>query len=95
MPDLQTLQDEFAERGLRVVGVSIDQRRAAGDVRGFLAEHGIRFMILHDATATVSHTFRTAGVPETFLIDAEGIVRERWIGQASAADMRPAIEAIL
>jgi hypothetical protein len=49
-------------------------------------------MILHDARSRVSHTFRTAGVPETFLIDADGVLRERWIGQASAADMRPAIE---
>ena len=95
MPDLQALQDEFASRGLEVVGVSIDQRRAAGDIERFVEEHDIRFRILHDPSSTISHTFRTAGVPETFLIDADGVLRERWIGQATAAEMRPAIERVL
>ena len=95
MPDLETIHEEFADRGLRVVGISIDQQRDADEIERFLAEHAIRFMILHDATSTVSHTFRTVGVPETFLIDADGVLRHRWIGQARAADMRPAIEAAL
>jgi cytochrome c biogenesis protein CcmG/thiol:disulfide interchange protein DsbE len=95
MPDLQALQDEFESRGLRVVGVSIDQQRAGDEIRHFLEEHAIDFLILHDATSTVSHRFRTAGVPETFLIDADGVLRGRWIGQASADDMRPAILRVI
>jgi len=94
MPDLQRLQDEFASRGLRVVGVSIDQARASDDVRRFMEDYGIGFLVLHDASSTISHTFRTAGVPETFLIDANGVLRRRWIGQATADDMRPAIDSI-
>ena len=95
MPDLQAVHEEYAPRGLRVIGVSIDQQRAAGDIHAFLRDHGIHFTILHDATSTVSHTFRTAGVPETFLIDAAGVLRARWIGQASAADMRGEIEEVV
>ena len=94
MPDLQRLQDEFASRGLRVVGVSIDQARAEDDVRRFMEDYRIDFLVLHDAASTISHTFRTAGVPETFLIDADGVLRRRWIGQASADDMRPAIDSV-
>ena len=94
MPDLQRLQDEFGARGLRVVGVSIDQARAADDVRRFIEDYGIGFLVLHDASSTISHTFRTAGVPETFLIDADGVLRRRWIGQARADDMRPSIDSV-
>jgi hypothetical protein len=34
-------------------------------------------------------------VPETVLIDAEGILRARWIGQVRAAQIRPALEEVL
>ena len=95
MPDLQSIADEFGPRGLRVVGVSIDQQRDADEVRRFLEHHAIGFTILHDATSSVSRTFRTAGVPETFLIDAEGVLRHRWIGQATAADIRPVIAQVI
>ena len=95
MPDLEALHREFAPRGLRLIGVSIDQRRDADDIRRFLDEHDITFTILHDASSTVGHAFRTSGVPETVLIDAQGVLRARWIGQVGAADIRPALEELM
>lgn len=95
MPELQAIQDEFGAHGLRVVGVSIDQKRALDDIRRFMDEHAIGFTILHDPASRVTHTFRTAGVPETVLIDGDGVLRARWIGQVHAAQIRPAVEELL
>ena len=91
MPALQQIQDEFAARGLRVVGVSIDQKRAVDQIRGFIDEHAIGFTILHDPASRVARTFRTVGVPETVLIDEHGVLRARWIGQVNAEQIRPAV----
>jgi cytochrome c-type biogenesis protein len=44
-------------------------------------ELGITFPILLDPDQTVMSRFRTLGVPETFLIDGEGVIRHRWIGE--------------
>jgi len=60
---------------------SIDRRTAAGQVRGFVDDNGITCTILHDAGSEVTRRFRTAGVPETFLIDREGTIVHRWIGE--------------
>ena len=81
MPGLQALHERYRASGLEVVGASIDARGASDAIRSFAQEFGITFTILHDADETVNRLFRTNGVPETFLIDAEGRIAHRWIGR--------------
>jgi cytochrome c biogenesis protein CcmG, thiol:disulfide interchange protein DsbE len=97
MPHLQQVHERFAERGLRVVGVSVDARGSEGAIHQFLADVGVSFTILHDPADAVSRQFRTIGVPETFLIDREGVIRRRWIGKFDplAEDAVRDIEAAL
>lgn len=97
MPGLQALHEEFAEEGLRVVGVSIDAESADAEVRRFLRENAITFTILHDPRERVSRTFRTTGVPETFLINREGMLVARWIGAFDplSEDARAKVRAAL
>lgn len=91
MPDLQAIEDDFGGDAFRVVGVSIDQSSADRAVHDFVERHSIDFMILRDPRGTVQRTFRTIGVPETYLIDGEGVVRARWIGQIDAGVVRAAV----
>jgi peroxiredoxin len=81
MPGLQELHETYAAHGLRVVGVSIDAARDAPEIRRFLDDNDISFTILHDADEQVTRAFRTIGVPETFLIDREGRLVQRWLGK--------------
>lgn len=81
MPALQALHEQFGDRGLHIVGVTIDAAMDANAVQRFLDEIGITFLILHDPADRVSRQFRTAGVPETFLIDSDGRIVQRWIGR--------------
>ena len=81
MPGLQALHESYRARGLRVLAVSIDRRDADPEVREFLREHRIDLTVLRDPQERVSRAFRTTGVPETFLIDREGKIAARWIGQ--------------
>lgn len=97
MPALDSLQHAYAARGLRVVGVNLDESGADEDVKGFIADHGITFTVLRDPDERVVRTFRTSGVPETFLIGADGTVVHRWIGefQPMAPDARAMVEKAL
>lgn len=95
---LQAAHEEWGDEGLRVVGASIDRRTARSQVDRFVEDHGITFTILHDPASEVTRSFRTAGVPETFLIDREGTVVHRWVGEfdpteaAEAARIRQALD---
>jgi cytochrome c-type biogenesis protein len=86
MPALQQLHRQFADSGLRILGVSVDAGGADRAIRRFVEELGITFQILWDPDQRVSHTFRTIGVPETFLVDGSGRIAHRWIGQFDPMD---------
>jgi cytochrome c biogenesis protein CcmG, thiol:disulfide interchange protein DsbE len=87
MPSMQELHESFADEGLRVVAVSIDAETGqrllgmpGGDVRGFVREHGLTFDIWRDPAGDIQRTYRTTGVPESFLIDREGRIIKKVIG---------------
>jgi len=80
MPALEALHQRYGTEGLRVVGVSVDGRFSAGEIPGFLESVGASFLILHDPAEQVVRRFSAVGVPESYLIDGEGVFRHRWVG---------------
>lgn len=97
MPDLQALHEEFAPRGLRVIGVSIDAAGADDVVREFLGEYGITYEIARDPDERITSLFPAPGVPITVLIDAEGTVVWRHLGPLTAdhPELRKALGRVL
>lgn len=77
MPSIQRLYQELGPRGLRVVAVSIDDAGAGRDIRDFAREYGLTFDILHDPTGDIQRTYQLIGVPESFLIDKNGVIRKK------------------
>ncbi|MHB1170623.1 MAG: peroxiredoxin family protein, partial [Longimicrobiales bacterium] len=73
-----TLHERYDSAGLAVVAVSLDAAR--DDAAAFANELGLTMRMLHDPASRVTRTFRTTGVPETFLIGADGRIVRRWIG---------------
>ena len=65
---------------MKVVAVSIDEAGFAQQIREFTAALHLTFEILHDDTGAIQAIYRTAGVPETFVIGRDGVIRKRWIG---------------
>ena len=88
MPSIQRLHDRLGPRGLKVVAVSVDgasaTERAAGDPRelvaSFARDMGLDFTLWLDPTGRVQRTYRTTGVPESFLIDRDGTIVKKVIG---------------
>jgi cytochrome c biogenesis protein CcmG, thiol:disulfide interchange protein DsbE len=81
MPAIEALHRELAPQGLRVVAVSIDHAGAERTIRRFVDELDLSLDIWHDSEQQAPRTFRTIGVPETLLIDRDGRLVHRWIGQ--------------
>ena len=81
MPSLDALHRDLSDEGLRVVAVSVDGAGDVGDIRAFVAEHGLSMTILHDPQQRVPRAFATRGVPETFLIGRDGTLLKHWIGR--------------
>jgi peroxiredoxin len=81
MPSLERLHETLGGSGFEVVGVSIDDGDSSNVMR-FVRELGLGFDVLHDREGAIQRIYRTSGVPESFVIDKDGIIVKRVIGPA-------------
>lgn len=93
IPALESLHRQHAASGLVIAGVSIDQSADTAKIRDYAQSLGASYPIWHDEDDRVSSTFLAIGVPASYLIDREGILRWRHLGPVKADD--PALTAAL
>ena len=86
-PSLNRLHQELSDRGLVVLGVSVDEQKQAYDE--FLQRFGITFPTVRDPEMSVSTRYGTHKYPESYLIDREGRVVRRYVGPENW--MRPEV----
>ena len=71
MPYLQSMQDLYAARGLKVIGVSVDEGGTAG-VSAFLAAQKIHYPSVIDPEGRIANILQTTVLPTSVLIDRTG-----------------------
>lgn len=95
-PEIEALHREFAPLGLRIVAVSVDE---GGDdaVSEFVRQMGATFEIGRDPSGSIRHLYQGIGVPESYLISADGRLLLRQFGAIpdGGAAMRQAIAKAL
>jgi peroxiredoxin len=82
MPGIQALHDSLGPQGLRVVALSVDDPGFESAIRTFVAEQKLTFEILHEGSGKIERDYQTSGIPETFIIGKDGVIRKRVIGAA-------------
>lgn len=96
-PYLQEIFEEHRDRGFEIVGISMDTGDAADDVAMFVEEFGVTYSILHDPQMRGMELYQVLGLPATFLIDREGVLRWMRYGPIPEgdADFLRALEDVL
>ena len=94
--ELERYRQTFSAHGLRVVAVSVDQGSDV-KVRKFVQAQGSQFPVAHDAEARIQAMYGVGGLPTTYLLDAQGKVLWRAVGdfRLDSAGMAVAIAAAL
>jgi cytochrome c biogenesis protein CcmG, thiol:disulfide interchange protein DsbE len=92
MPALQTASERFQGR-VQIIGV--DQGESAADVQRFVEEMGVTFPIPMDGDSTVGRLYNIQGMPTTFFIDRNGVIRHLWIGEMNSITLAEGIAEIL
>ena len=78
-PQLVQLSVRNADRGLVVLGVDLQEHPDI--VRGFVDGFGASFPIVIDTTGDVAARYRLLGLPATFVVDREGVIRGQHVGE--------------
>ncbi|MBA2687124.1 MAG: TlpA family protein disulfide reductase [Gemmatimonadaceae bacterium] len=97
IPELRAIHERYRDRGLELIGVSVDSDGTDDAVRSFMKDFEMTFPVWRDPEERISTRFLAVGVPATFLIDRDGILRWRKTGPIAPGDtsLTAAIERAL
>jgi len=89
MPSMERLHKKLAGTDFRIAAVSVDgdvfysaEQKGAPEIMAFADQLGLTFDILHDQSGAIRRAYDIFGVPESFVIDRDGVIVKRIIGAA-------------
>jgi peroxiredoxin len=78
LPSLVQMQQHMKARGVTVLAVSIDEDE--NSYRRFLRDHNVTLLSVRDPEQKSNGLYGTSKIPETYIIDRNGVVRRKFIG---------------
>ena len=85
---------EVTRKEVRVIGIAIQDTPEAA--QAFAKKFGKHyFLALDNAAGDIALSYGLYGVPETFFIDAQGIIREKQVGPVTRAIIVAQVNALL
>ncbi|MBI5185043.1 MAG: TlpA family protein disulfide reductase [Nitrospinae bacterium] len=79
MPSMEKLYQRFKDAPFEMLTVSVD-KDGAKQVKPYLKKFGLTFPVLLDPDSAVAKLYKTTGVPETFIINKEGLIVHKAVG---------------
>ncbi|MGQ0823818.1 MAG: TlpA family protein disulfide reductase [Actinomycetota bacterium] len=93
--ELRLLEEAFAEKAGAFTPVAVSYQDLRTDSTAFVERLGVSYPALFDVHGDVAEAYGVHGIPQTFFIDADGIVRDRVFGIATRAELREPLDALL
>lgn len=81
------------DQGLLVLAVNAGQ--TADDIAKFVGDLGISYPVLLDPGSKTARLYGVTGLPMTFFVDRQGVVRGRILGETDEATFRRKLEELL
>lgn len=79
MPSMEKLYQRFKDHGFEMLTISVDKDQSLIDP--FMQQYALTFPVLLDPESEVAKkSYKTTGVPETFIIDRNGLIVHKAIG---------------
>jgi cytochrome c biogenesis protein CcmG, thiol:disulfide interchange protein DsbE len=91
LPDIQTLSDELSAKGLVVL--TVNYKEGVADAKDFFAQHDVSLPLLLDTSGSVYDEYKLTGLPDSFFVDRDGILRAQQYGSFTPETMRQRLAA--
>jgi len=86
--ELPALQQFAADQGENWAVLGLDEQEQPDTVGTFAHGLGVTYPLAIDGDGSIAQRYRVQGLPTSFLIDAQGIVRQTHLGALDAATLR-------
>lgn len=93
IPELNALARQLKDQPVRVVGVNFDGLQGA-ELSSAAAALGIEFTVLEQDPAARFQLPRSEALPVTYIVDDSGQVRERLLGEQTAAGLTASLNRL-
>jgi thiol-disulfide isomerase/thioredoxin len=93
IPELNTLYGQYREKGLVVIGLSVDDNPA--DVLDFQRNVPMRYPSGMFNRGLAARIGEPSSIPTTLLIDRKGVLRRTFVGYVDAGTLEPLVRALL
>jgi cytochrome c biogenesis protein CcmG/thiol:disulfide interchange protein DsbE len=94
IPHFVSLQDKYRNKGLMVIGISLDQG-GVKTVKPFAKSYNINYPILMGNREVVASYGGVRSIPTTFVIDKKGRIVEKFVGYRSEEVFEGVIKKLL
>ena len=93
MPEIEAVYQEYKDSDVAIIG--IDLYESEDEVLQFVQRGGYSWTFVIDTTGEVSSNYRVTGIPASFFLDREGVVRAVSIGAITKRDMEIRLAAAM
>jgi len=87
MPAIERVYQEYQSQGLVVLAVNTTSQDTEAAAAAFVAEYGLSFPIPLDRTGAVANRYQLQGLPSTYFIDRQGVIRSVVVGGPMAESL--------
>ncbi len=80
MPALDAVYRKYRDAGFVVLAVNATDQDTEADARAFVQQLGLTFPILLDRDGTTSRRYKVQGLPTSYFVGRDGVIRDMVIG---------------
>jgi len=95
LPALSALRDEFSDDDFEIIAIDVDRIPQEG--RDFLKRYPVSYPVASDSTGQAAERYHLVGMPTSFIVDRQGIVRhvKRGFKEQDIKELRIVISSLL
>lgn len=95
MPHMQKFYDDYKDKDVVILGVNLTPTEKSMDVvTNFVQEQQLTFPIVLDQEGEVTQAYKVVAYPTTYILDADGVIREKFQGAINYEVMEKAISSL-
>lgn len=93
MPQIERIYQDYKDQGFAMLGVNMGDSRV--EIQAFTDELGISYPVLLDELSITAKRFGVFAVPTSFILDRDGIVRDKILGETRVETFEKKVLALL